>query len=125
MSDQLSLEELDKLQEHFEGELKGEEEKEQMYKQQAEEITTVLCAGKKVNDGYYTWTYVAKKGDDKITRCTIVAARNMLFGQKGYTPMFGQFELNEEIALIDNLREAVVLMLKKQNGEYVAEVIED
>ena len=125
MSDQLTLDDLDKIEAHYEGELKGDEERETLYQHQSEEITKVLCTGRKVNDGFYTWTYAIKKNKKLQNMCTLVAARNVLMFQKGYTPMFGQFEINEEINLNDNLKEAVVLMLKKQNGEYIAEVIED
>lgn len=124
MSDQLSLDELDKLEQHFEGQLKGDEEREQLYLVQAEEITKVLCLGRKVNDGFYTWTYAIKKNKLLKNICTLVAARNMLMFQKGYTPMFGQYELNEEFNLHDNLIEGVILMLKSQNGEYIADVVE-
>ena len=126
---ELNINQLEKWQEHFEKQLDDEEEREQLYKQQAEDIIAALASGKKVNDGYYTWSQRIADGIDpvdkrKVRNCVIVAARNILLFKKGYTPMFCQFQINEEVSLTDNLREAVIVMLKRQNGEFVAEQID-
>ena len=120
MSDEkLTLEQLDELEQHFTKQLDDEEEKEQLYEQQAEEISKGLTNGKKVNDGYYSWALAFRKNNN----CVIIAARNMLFGQKGYTPMMGEFTPNPDSNLYDSIKESVKIMLKRQNGEYVAEEV--
>lgn len=114
------MEQLDELEKHFSKKLDDEEEKERLYDQHSDEIALGLTNGKKVNDGYYTWALAFRKNNNAV----IIAARNMLFGQKGYTPMMGEFTPNPDAKLYDSVKESVKIMLKRQNGEYVAEEVE-
>jgi hypothetical protein len=109
----------DEAQKILEDQLDKEAEREKLYEQQANEIALGLTNGRKVNDGYYIWAMKVSNNN----KCCIVAARRMLVFQKGYKPMIAEFVLNKERTLFDNVQAVIEIMLKKQNGEYIAEEI--